>query len=568
MSQTLPSQGRTFFGHPFGLSTLFFTEMWERFSYYGMRALLVLFMVSSIEKGGFGMDDANANAIYGLYTGGVYLLALLGGWLADRFLGQRKAVWYGGILIAMGHFSMALPLKPTFFLGLILIVIGTGLLKPNVSTIVGELYPEGGSRRDAGFSIFYTGINLGAFLGPLICGYLGENVNWHYGFGMAGIGMVLGLIQFKLTEHHLGDSGLVPPRTIANASAKSNSGLAIGFFVFFIALFAALHFMGLIDLSSILGWTKAFGILIALIATFYFSFQFIAGGHNSDDKKRIFGILILFIASATFWSGFEQAGSSLNLFAKYFTVRDLMGFEIPASWFQSINAIFIIILAPFFGALWIKLGTKNLDPSIPMKFALGLISLGLGFFVMVAAAKLAIDSKVGSHWLILTYLLHTTGELCLSPVGLSTITKLAPKQIVGQMMGIWFLATSLGNLLAGLVASKFDFSPFENADKALDIIDGAMANNQTTLAAETLAELQKEGGNIVAQLQPGLTDIGSSLEPLRSALATIIDQVKGDAARDMPNLFLTITLITAGVGLFLLVFSKPFKRFMSPQTPS
>lgn len=565
MSQNVAAQDKTFFGHPRGLSTLFFTEMWERFSYYGMRALLVLFMVSSIENGGFGFDDSKANAIYGLYTGGVYLLALLGGWLADRYIGQRKAVWYGGILIAMGHFSMAFPSKATFFLGLILIVIGTGLLKPNVSTIVGELYPEGGSRRDAGFSIFYTGINLGAFLGPIICSYLGENVNWHYGFGMAGIGMVLGLIQYKLTEKYLGDCGVAPNNADAS-SGGGNSALAFGFIGFFVAFFAVLHFSGVVDLLSAQGLAKAFGGVIALVALFYFSYQFIAGGHNAEDKKRIFGILILFVASATFWSGFEQAGSSLNLFAKYFTQREILDFTVPAGWFQSINPIFIIILAPFFGALWIKLGQRNMDPSIPVKFALGLIFLGLGFFVMVAAAKLAIDAKVGAYWLILTYLLHTTGELCLSPVGLSTITKLAPKRIVGQMMGIWFLATSLGNLIAGLVAGRFDFSPFENADKALGVVDGALAKDQTTLTGETLAQLQKDASSIIDQLDPSLTQVGADLNPLKSALSTVIDQVKTDAVQDMPNLFLMIVFTTVGVGLFLLVFSKPFKKFMRPNT--
>lgn len=566
MTQTAAASGKTFFGHPRGLSTLFFTEMWERFSYYGMRALLVLFMVSSIEKGGFGYDDSKANAIYGLYTGGVYLLALLGGWIADRYIGQRKAVWYGGIIIASGHFCMALPTGASFFIGLILIVIGTGLLKPNVSTIVGELYPEGGSRRDAGFSIFYTGINLGAFLGPIICSYLGENINWHLGFAAAGFGMVLGLIQYKMQEHYLGDCGLAPSTSDKLHLQKGgNAGLAIGFVVFFIALFAGLQMTGNIDLLSAQGIAKAFGLVIALVALFYFLYQFIAGGHNGEDKKRILGIVILFLASATFWSGFEQAGSSLNLFAKYFTQRDMFGWTMPAGWFQSINPIFIIILAPFFGALWINLGRRNLDPSIPLKFAFGLIFLGLGFLVMVGAAKLAIDSKVGAQWLVLTYLLHTTGELCLSPVGLSTITKLAPKRIVGQMMGIWFLATSLGNLIAGLAAGRFDFSPFESADEAMGVIDGAIEKNQSTLTPEVLAEFQDKGSDVIDKLDPSVISVGGDLETLRNALATVIEQVKSDAVQQMPNLFMEIVLITVGVGLFLLLFTKPFKSLMKPR---
>jgi len=566
MSQTDAISGKQFFGHPRGLSTLFFTEMWERFSYYGMRGLLVLFMVAAIDSGGFGFDDSKANAIYGLYTAGVYLLALLGGWLADKYIGQRKAVWYGGILIASGHFSMAIPTKFTFFMGLILIVMGTGLLKPNVSTIVGELYPEGGSRRDAGFSIFYMGINLGAVLGPLVCSYLGENINWHYGFGMAGIGMVLGLIQYKLTEKYLGDCGLGPKGNFVSAGQGGNTPMMLGLCIFFVVLLAVLQFAGAIDMFSAEGLAQAMGLVIALTALFYFTYQFIAGGHNLEDKKRIFGILILFCASAIFWSGFEQAGTSLNLFAKYFTQRDMFGTSIPAGWFQMINPGFIIILAPFFGAMWIMLGKRNLDPSIPLKFAFGLISLGLGFLVMVGAAKLAIDSKVGAQWLILTYLLHTTGELCLSPVGLSTITKLAPRRIVGQMMGIWFLATSLGNLIAGLVAGRFDFSPFEKADEALGTVDEALGNNVQTLTPELLANLKESSGDILAQLDPSLMEAGTNLSTFKTGLEVIIEQVKADSVQQMPNLFMMIVMTTVGVGLFMLLFSKPFKSFMKPTT--
>lgn len=454
-----PSAGRQFFGHPVGLMTLFFTELWERLSYYGMRALLVLYMTAAGSAGGLGFDAERAGAIYGLYTAGVYLLALPGGWLADQLLGQRRAVFWGGSIIALGHFALAVDDPRFFYLGLVLIAIGTGLLKPNVSTMVGELYPEGGARRDAGFSIFYMGINVGAFIGPLVCGYLGERVNWHWGFAAAGIGMVLGLIQYVAGARHLGQAGLQPdsaddPETRRRTLRNLLLGTAA------VAALALLWAVGVIpgSVQAVAGYT---GAVIVGLAIVYLIFQLAAGGLDPVEKKRMFVIFILFIFSALFWSGFEQAGSSLNLFAERLTDRTVGGWEMPTSWLQSINPLLIIALAPVFAWIWVALARRNLEPSSPAKFAWGLILLGLGFGVMVWASILTAGQtrQVGMLWLILTYLLHTCGELCLSPVGLSTVTKLAPHRKVGQMMGVWFMSISLGNLIAGLVAGQFETLP-------------------------------------------------------------------------------------------------------------
>ncbi|HXI88868.1 MAG TPA: peptide MFS transporter [Blastocatellia bacterium] len=442
-------------GQPAGLSTLFFTEMWERFSYYGMRALLVLFLTATLQKGGFGLDDPTATAIYGLYTASVYLSGLPGGWIADRILGHRRSVFIGGIIIAAGHFSMALGWVGTFYAGLVLIVIGTGLLKPNVSAIVGDLYPEGGVRRDAGFSIFYSGINLGAFIGPLLCGYLGEKVNWHLGFGAAGVGMVLGVIQYRMGYKRLGDGGLRDLKSSDKAAANRMLLAALGGAVLIIAIIVLLNSRGAIAVSP-LGAAKSLGFLIPLLAISYFGYQIFFGGFNAIEKKRIGVIFVLFVAATMFWAGYEQAGSSMNLFAERLTNRVVAGWEMPTSWLQSVNPILVILFAPVFGALWVKL--RERAPSIPAKFALGLVQLGVGFGVIAWASVYVGDpanpSKVSMGWLVATYFFHTTGELCLSPVGLSAMTKLSPAKLVGQMMGIWFMATSLGNLIAGLLAGK------------------------------------------------------------------------------------------------------------------
>src|SRR6056297_78450 len=490
----------SFFGHPRGLATLFFTEMWERFSYYGMRAILVLFMVDAINRGGLGLDDTTATAIYGLYTMFVYLLALPGGWLADKFFGLRNAIWYGGIIITAGHFSMAIPGNTTFYLGLVLIVIGTGLLKPNISSIVGGLYGDDEqARRDAGFSIFYMGINIGAFLAPLITGYLGEGISWHYGFGAAGVGMLLGLIQYKLTEKYLGDVGAEPEMTgTPEEQQKLFSRIKAGLWItglFFVAAFVAIS-SGWITINPV-AIADASGFIIFLLVLAYFAYIYIAEDLTTDEQKKIGVIAALFIFSAIFWSGFEQAGSSLNLFAERYTDRDIFGWLMPASWLQSVNAFFIITLAPVFGWLWVWLAKKNLEPATPVKFAFGLILLGLGFLVMMFASYFVVGgNEVLPTWLIMTYLLHTCGELCLSPVGLSAVTKLSPKKLVGQMMGIWFMSIAFGNLIAGRIAGQFDQEAIQ-ADPSL-----------------------------------------------------------------LPDLFWLIVMTTVGGGLVLLLFNKPIKKLM------
>jgi proton-dependent oligopeptide transporter, POT family len=444
-------------GQPPGLSTLFFTEMWERFSYYGMRSLLILFLTATLQRGGFGLNDATAAAIYGLYVSSVYLSGLPGGWIADRILGHRNSVFVGGVFIAMGHFSMALGSQATFYGGLVLIVIGTGLLKPNVSAIVGDLYPEGGIRRDVGFSIFYSGINTGAFLGPIICGTIGEKYNWHLGFGAAGVGMVLGLIQYRLGYKRLGDGGL---RNIAASDKVAASKIliyAIAFAVVVIGILVMLNSRGTIALSP-LGAAKAIGFAIPVLAAIYFGYQLLFGGFDTVDKKRIIVIAVLFVASTLFWMGYEQAGSSMNLFADRLTNRVFFGWEMPTTWLQSVNPIFVILFSPIFGMLWAKLADRQ--PSIPAKFGLGLLQLAVGFGVLVWASVYVGDPanphKVGTGWLVATYFFHTTGELCLSPVGLSAMTKLSPAKLVGQMMGIWFMSISFGNLVAGLLAGQME----------------------------------------------------------------------------------------------------------------
>ena len=455
-ASALPAQPQaTWVGHPRGLLTLFMTEMWERFSYYGMRALLVLFMVAAVQDGGMGLTDRTATAIYGLYTAAVYLLSLPGGWMADRLLGAQRAIWYGGIVIMSGHFTLAIPGIPTFFLGLVLIALGTGLLKPNISAVVGELYAPGDPRRDGGFTIYYMGINIGAFLGPLACGWL-ATANWHYGFAAAGVGMLFGLIQFSLTRKHMGAAGLEPVRAAGDdAVFRRRSWLGVSAALVLVGALLIGGLTGLIRYDPV-GLSQSASYVIVLVTVAFFAYVLGFGGLNSGERGRVIVIAVLIFAAAVFWSGFEQAGSSLNLFAERYTVRDFGDFTVPATWFQSLNPAFILILAPVYSILWLALAKRRLDPNPVLKMAMGLIMLGLGFAVMIFAAQLVVrGDAVLPTWLIFTYLLHTMGELALSPVGLSSVTRLSPRRYVGQMMGAWFLAASLGSILAGLIAGEF-----------------------------------------------------------------------------------------------------------------
>jgi POT family proton-dependent oligopeptide transporter len=448
-------------GHPRGLTTLFFTEMWERFSYYGMRALLILFMTAAVAEGGLGWDARHAATVYGLYTAGVYFTAIPGGWIADRLLGQRRAVLWGGILIALGHYSLALNRMPFFFAGLVLIVLGTGLLKPNISSMVGQLYAPDDKRRDAGFSIFYMGINLGALIAPLVCGYLGQKIAWHWGFGAAGIGMTVGIAQYILGGRRLGKAGLL---TAAPANAGADWARVMGVLAAAVVVLWAL-------------WDyKDFAILAGTAAFFVY---LVRQGKDTVERKRIGAIIVLFVFATLFWAAFEQAGSSLNLFAARFTRNVALGWEFPSSWFQSVNSVFLVTLAPVFAWIWMRLDDR--EPSSPAKFVLALVFVGLGFLAMAIAAYLGQGRPVSPWWLVVCYLCHTIGELSLSPVGMSAVTKLAPARLVGSMMGVWFLSISLGNFIGGRVAGLFETFPLPSLFGAVFLT--------TTVAAVVLAVL-------------------------------------------------------------------------------
>jgi len=419
----------TLLGHPKGLFLLFMTEMWERFSYYGMRALLVLYVVAATNAAnpGLGWDNAQALTLYAWYTGLVYFTPLFGGWLADNVIGQRKAIIIGGLVMALGQFALASPLgtmgtspawsldalgiafpetATSFYVGLLLLVVGNGFFKPNISTMVGELYQQGDARRDGAFTIFYMGINLGAFLAPLVCSTLGEDpaYGWRIGFFAAGIGMLLSVvIQLAFAQRYIGDVGREP------AAARS---------------------------LKLAGGTKQ--------------------PLTPDERDRLRVIFVIFIFVVMFWAAFEQAGGLLNLFADKYTDREIGSFTVPTGWFQSVNSFFIVLLAPLFSMLWSKMGERGRNPKTPVKMYLGLLQVALGFIFLVVAVfemQRTADMKSGMIWLVLGYLFHTTGELCISPVGLSMITKLAPLRLGSLMMGVWFMINFVANTLAGYIGA-------------------------------------------------------------------------------------------------------------------
>jgi POT family proton-dependent oligopeptide transporter len=447
---------KTIFGQPRGLATLFLTEMWERFTYYGMRAVLILFMVAAVPQGGLGLDDKTSSAIYGLYIGGTYLLGLFGGWIADRLLGAQRAVLSGGLFIMAGNAMLAVGNTPVFFLGLLVVVIGVGLLKPNASAMVAALYPEGGSRRDAGFSLFYMGINLGALLGSILVPLFAAWLGWRWGFALPALGMGVGLAQFLWTRHYLGAAGL------AASDEKRGSWAPVMVFLAALAVIAVAALTGLLKIDAVALADSASWAMLAL-GVVYFAYLLIFAGLTRVERNRALVMVALVAASVMFWAGYEQTGASFNLFADRYTDRHIFGWDMPAGVLQGVNPIFVIVFAPVFAALWISLGRRGRDLTASAKFGAGLILLGLGFMVMYFAARHVLAGEVVlPTWLVLTYLLHTFAELCLSPVGLSYMSKLAPPRFVGQVMGMWFLSLALGSNMAGQLTGQYDASHLES----------------------------------------------------------------------------------------------------------
>ena len=440
-----------FLGHPIGLRTLFLTEMWERMSYYGMRALLVLYMTGTVTNfnPGLGWTQMESQAIYGIYVGMVYFMVVPGGWIADNILGHQKAVLYGAMIIALGHFTLAIPIQQTFFLGLIFVVLGTGLLKGNISTIVGKLYKEDDGRRESGYTIFYMAINIGSTLGFLVCSYLGEKIGWHWGFGAAGIGMSFGVLQFIYSKKLLGVAGINPNPMEDRRRAKLVLGTKISLGVMFVVIAS-----GLLGFYSIepRGFAENFSYFLTVVAGLYFLYLFFFAGLTSAEKRNLILLALLFVGAAAFWSGFDQSASSLSIFARDYTDLSVSGYIIPIGWLQFANPIFVVIFAPIFAGIWTHLGRINLNPALPIKFAFGLVLMAVSFVIMLFAVELAMETApVGMRWLILTYLLQTWGELTLSPIGLAAFSRYSPKKYIGQMFGLWFLASAIGGVLAGLL---------------------------------------------------------------------------------------------------------------------
>ena len=429
-----------FLGHPKGLFVCFATEMWERFSYYGMRALLILYLTKHWE-----FTDATSYLIYGAYTSLVYIMPVFGGMLADQILGSKKAVTYGAILLVFGHLGMTVESnEQIFYLSLALIVSGVGFLKPNISTMVGALYEEGDPRRDSGFTIFYMGINIGAFTATLLCGYLGEEIGWAYGFGAAGFGMLLVLFIFLWGQKYL--VGLAEPPS--NKYMTKVNGISYENWAYISGVVMVLVTWFLVQNSQLVGQLLGgFGIIFIGAWLLY---ALLRCAPEERDRLIVVGILILF--SLIFWALFEQAGSSLNIMTDRGVDRVIFGWEVPASMFQSLNAGFIFTIAPLFALLWIALAKRNMELSTPIKFSIGIVLVGLGFLALVYGMNSSEGLQTGVIWIVLIYLLHTLGELCLSPVGLSSVTKLSPQRIVGFMMGMWFFASAAGNYVASLIA--------------------------------------------------------------------------------------------------------------------
>lgn len=450
--ETVPQKG--FFGHPKGLFTLFFTEFWERFSYYGMRALLVLYMYDTIANGGLGMEQGTALAIFSIYGSLVYMSGIIGGWIADRILGTSNTVFYGGIFIMLGHLVLALPAGVTaLFISMFLIIIGTGLLKPNVSSVVGDMYSPTDNRRDAGFSIFYMGVNAGAFIAPLVVSTIGEKYNYHLGFGIAAVGMLLGLIVFMTTRgKNLGRAGRQVPNPLKPEERKKVFG-TIALAVVVLAIFIVLTSLaGILTVEGVILFVSILAIVIPII---YFVVMYKSPKTTADERSRVLAYIPLFISGVMFWAIQEQGSTILATYAKDHTQLTYGGFKIPVGWFQSLNPLFIIIFAPVFAAVWVKLG--NRQPSTPKKFSLGLLFAGLSFLVMVIPASIHGNETLASPlWLVLSFFLVVVGELCLSPVGLSTTTKLAPAAFSAQTMSLWFLTSAAAQAINAQLVQYYE----------------------------------------------------------------------------------------------------------------
>lgn len=428
--------------YPKQLYLLFFTEMWERFTFYGNRALLILFMVNYLH-----FDDVKGNIIYGVYQSLIYAMPVLGGMLADKILGQRRSIIWGGVLLAIGSFVMAIPVKESFFIGMGILIVGNGYFKPNISTIVGSLYKHGDTRRDGGFSLFYMGINVGSMLGGLLCGWVGQQYNWHAGFGLAGVFMIIGLLVFLKNQSILGPIGLPP--SVEKLRAKTRFGVSRELTVYILSILVIPVFILILNYYKIYSFLiNPFGI-IALIYVIY-----TASKLGREAFLKLMVALVLIIFSSLFWAFYEQGGGSLNLFADRNVNMNFLGIHLSsAAVNNSINGAMIVALSPFFGWLWIWLANRKKEPNAAVKFALGLMQLGLGFYIFVIGAKFAESGMVSLLFFALGYLMMSSGELCLSPIGLSAITKLSPPKMVGLMMGMWFLASSYGQYLAGLIGS-------------------------------------------------------------------------------------------------------------------
>ncbi|MER5586382.1 oligopeptide:H+ symporter [Streptomyces asoensis] len=443
-----PGSEKTFFGHPRGLATLFMTEMWERFSYYGMRALLPLYLVA---PGGLHLSAATATAIYSVYVSLVYLLAMPGGWFGDRVWGPRRTVAVAGAVIMLGHLTLALPSSGTFYAGLGLVAIGSGLLKANISTMVGHLY-EGrdDARRDGGFTVFYMGINLGAFAAPLVIGTIGENVSWHLGFALAALGMALGLGQFLLGSRHLADRSSVVPKPLSAQEKSSTLRKAAIWAVVALVFYAIVGFSGHYTLNWLLVPLTLLGVIIPVLVL-----TRIKRDKELDrtEQSSMSAYIWFFVAAAVFWMIYDQGGSTLSIFADSSAENTVFGWEFPVSWYQSVNPVLIMALAPVFAWVWLALNRRGKEPSTVVKFASGLVLVGASFFLFLAPLSIAEGGhKAAAMWLVAIYFVQTVGELLLSPVGLSVTTKMAPAKYASQMMGVWFLAVTAGDATTGLLS--------------------------------------------------------------------------------------------------------------------